>query len=183
MERLATGGPVARNLFGGIPVPTPESIENDIRTALRGNIFAFTPMDTSGEGIHRVFLVQPLVAIDRESGRACLQRTDYAAEFLSSYIAHTTFDLTQDHLEKVQGQLAAALDISTTRSVARKFVEAMMHRALIRGLQLPAVFGAGTVAVTLKLIAKPGDSSAKPHRPTSPSVRCTSGRNPPTLPP
>ncbi|KAJ6528583.1 hypothetical protein B0H19DRAFT_1243079 [Mycena capillaripes] len=159
VERLATGGPVARNLFGGVPVPTPESIENDIRTALRGNIFVFTPMDASGEGIqpvHRVFLIQPLVAIDRGSGRACLQRTDYAAEFLSSHIAHTTFDLAQDHLEKVQGQLAAALDTSTTRSVAGKLVEAMMHRALIRGMQLPAVFGAGTVAVTLKLIGKAG---------------------------
>ncbi|KAJ7042514.1 hypothetical protein C8F04DRAFT_1229772 [Mycena alexandri] len=168
VERLATGGPVARSLFGGVPVPTPESIENDIRTALCGNIFAFIPG-------HRVFLIQPLVAIDRGSGRACLQRTDYAAEFLSSRIAHTTFDLAQDHLEKIQGQLAVALDTSTTRSVARNFVEAMMHRALIRDMQLPAVFGAGTVAVTLKL--------PEPPRPTSPSVRCTSGRNPLTLPP
>ncbi|KAF8209669.1 hypothetical protein K438DRAFT_1810180 [Mycena galopus ATCC 62051] len=159
MERLATGGPVARSLFGGVPVPTPESIENDIKTALRGNIFAFTPMDASGEGIqpvHRVFLIQPLVAIDKGSGRACLQRTDYSAEFLSAHIAHTTFDLAQDHLEKVQGQLATALDTSTTRSVAGKLVEAMMHRALTRGMQLPAVFGAGTVVGTLTLIGKAG---------------------------
>ncbi|KAJ7090703.1 hypothetical protein C8R44DRAFT_891868 [Mycena epipterygia] len=159
VERLATGGPVARSLFGGVPVPTPESIENEIKTALRGNIFAFTPVHASGEGIqpvHRVFLIQPLVAIDKGSRRACLQRTDYSAEFLSAHIAHTTFDLAQDHLEKVQGQLAAALDTSTTRSVAGKFVEAMMHRALTRGIQLPAVFGAGTVAGTLKLIGKTG---------------------------
>ncbi|KAJ7451065.1 hypothetical protein FB451DRAFT_1566314 [Mycena latifolia] len=105
VQRLATGGPVARGLFGGIPVPTPESIENDIKTALSGNIFAFTP---SGEGI------QP--------------RTDYSTEFLSAHIARTTFDLAQDHLAKVQGQLAAALDTFTTRSVAGKLVEAMMHR-------------------------------------------------------
>ncbi|KAF7336576.1 hypothetical protein MSAN_02289800 [Mycena sanguinolenta] len=159
MGRLATGGPVARSLFGGTPVPTPESIEKDIKAALRGNIFAFVPVDASGEGIqpvHRVFLIQPLVVIDKGSERASLQRTDYSAEFLSAHIAHTTFDLAQDHFEKIQGQLAAALDTSTTRSVAGKLVEAMMHRALTRGIRLPAVFGAGTVAGTLKLIGKAG---------------------------
>ncbi|KAJ7499877.1 hypothetical protein FB451DRAFT_1549376 [Mycena latifolia] len=167
VERLATGGPVARSLFGGIPVPTPESIENDIRTALRGNIFAFTPVDA----VHSVLLIQPLVAIDKGSGRACLQRTDYSAEFLSADIAHTTFDLAQDDLDKVQGQLAAALATSATRSVAGKLVAAMMHRALTRGMQLPAVFGAGTVAGTLKLIGNaesfvcetaPTDSAKRP---------------------
>jgi hypothetical protein len=153
------GGPVARSLFGGVPVPSPQSIEADIKNALRGNIFAFTPMDTSGEGtqpVHRVFLIQPLVLIDERSGRACLQRTDYSAEFLSAYMAHRTLDLAQDHLERVQEQLAAALNISTTRSVAGKLVEGMMHRGLARGMQLPAVFGAGTVAGTLELIGKAG---------------------------
>ncbi|KAJ6454162.1 hypothetical protein C8R45DRAFT_628083 [Mycena sanguinolenta] len=150
LARLATGGPVARSLFGGVPVPTPESIENDIKAALRGNIFA---LDASGEG---VFLIQPVVSIDKGSGPASLQRTDYSAEFLSAHIAHTTFDLAQHHLEKIQGQLADALDASTTRSVAGKLLAAMMRRAFARGIQLPAVFGAGTVAGTLKLIGKAG---------------------------
>lgn len=153
------GGPVARSLFGGVPVPSPQSIEADIKNALRGNIFAFTPMDASGEGtqpVHRVFLIQPLVVIDERSGRACLQRTDYSVEFLSAHMAHRTLDLAQDHLERVQGQLAAALNISTTRSVAGKLVEGMMHRGLARGMELPAVFGAGTVAGTLELIGKAG---------------------------
>ncbi|KAJ7469040.1 hypothetical protein FB451DRAFT_1478830 [Mycena latifolia] len=66
------------------------------------------------------------------------------------------FDLAQDHLEKVHGQLAAALDTSTTRSVAGKLVAAMMHRAPTRGMQLPAVFGAGIVTGTLKLIGNAG---------------------------
>jgi hypothetical protein len=176
---LDAGGPVARSLWGGIPVPSPQTLEAGIKNALSGNIFAFTPTDASGEGkqpVHRVFLIQPLVVIDEESGRACFQRTDYSAEFISAHIAHMTVELAQDHLERVQGQLAAALNISTTRSVAEKLVEGMMHRALTRGMQLPAVFGASTVAGAL--------ASAKPTRPASPnSVRCTSGRNLSTLPP
>ncbi|KAJ7075984.1 hypothetical protein B0H15DRAFT_606897, partial [Mycena belliarum] len=72
-------------------------------------------------------------------------------------IAHTTFDLVHGLLDKVQGQLAAALNVSTTRSVAGRLIEALMHRALIRGMQLPSGrLGAGTVAVTLKLIGKAG---------------------------
>lgn len=155
MERLATGGPVARSLFGGEDVPTRESVENDIQAALRGNIFVYTPF-------HPVLLIQPRVAIDKGSGRACLQRTEYTAEFLSAHLAHTTFDLAQGHLEKVQGQLAVALDTSATRAVAGKLLEAMMHRALTRGIQLPAVFGAGTVVATRKLIGKAGSFVCEP---------------------
>ncbi|KAJ7460701.1 hypothetical protein FB451DRAFT_500318 [Mycena latifolia] len=151
LNRLDTGGPVARSLWGGIPVPSAQTIDAAINNALSSNIFAFTPTD-----VHRVFLIQPLVVIDERSGRTCLQRTDYSAEFISAHIAHRTLDLAQYHLERVQGQLAAALNISTTRSVAGKLVEGMMHRALTRGMQLPAVFGAGTVAGTLELIGKAG---------------------------
>ncbi|KAJ7222056.1 hypothetical protein B0H12DRAFT_1151240 [Mycena haematopus] len=143
-------------------------------------------MDANGAGIqpvHRVFLIQPLVVVDEESGRACLQRSDYVAEFLSAYIANMTIDVALDHLEKLQGQLAAALNTSTTRSVAGKLVEAMMHRALTSGMQLPAVSVLVPSQEPLSSSAKPIASSVKPPRPTSPSVRCTSGRNPPTLPP
>ncbi|KAJ7784001.1 hypothetical protein DFH07DRAFT_789834 [Mycena maculata] len=149
---LDTCGPVARSLWGGVPIPSPQTTDAAIKNALSGNIFAFTPTDA----VHRVFLIQPLVVIDEESGRAYFQRTDYSAEFISAQMAHRILDLAQDHLERVQGQLAAALNISTTRSVAGKFVEGMMHRALAHGMQLPAVFGAGTVAGTLELIGKAG---------------------------
>ncbi|KAJ7453703.1 hypothetical protein B0H11DRAFT_2070795 [Mycena galericulata] len=153
LKRLDTGGPVARSLWGGEPVPSPQTIDDAIKNALSGgNIFASTPM----EPVHCVFLIQPLVVIDEESGRVCLQRTNYSAEFISAHMAHRTLDLAQHHLERVQGQLAAALDISTTRSVAEKLFEGMMHRALTRGMKLPAVFGAGTVAGTLELIDKGG---------------------------
>ncbi|KAJ7457914.1 hypothetical protein B0H11DRAFT_2061930 [Mycena galericulata] len=153
LKRLDTGGSVARSLWGGEPVPSPQTIDDVIKNALSGgNIFASTPM----EPVHCVFLIQPLVVIDEESGRACLQRTNYSAEFISAHMAHRTLDLAQHHLETVQGQLAAALDISTTRSVAEKLFEGMMHRALTRGMKLPAVFGSGTVAGTLELIDKGG---------------------------
>ncbi|KAJ6553987.1 hypothetical protein DFH09DRAFT_1280723 [Mycena vulgaris] len=149
LKRLDTGGPVARNLFRWVPVPSARSIEDNINSALRGNIFAF-PLDDC------VFLIQPLVVIDKISGRACLERTDYSAEFLSPHMARRTLELAQNHLKKVQGELTFALDISTTRSVAGKVVEGLMHRALTRGMALPDVFGGGTVARTLELIGKPG---------------------------
>ncbi|KAJ6525486.1 hypothetical protein DFH09DRAFT_173366 [Mycena vulgaris] len=153
LERLKTGGPVARSLFSGwVPELSPETLRDEIKSASSANIFAFKPIDAS------VFLIQPLVMIDKSSGRARLQRTDYSAEFISAHIAHETLDLAQDQLEEVQGQLAAALNISTTRSVAGKVVEDLMHRALSRGMmKLPDVFGTGgAVVTTLELIGKAG---------------------------
>ncbi|KAJ7130616.1 hypothetical protein C8R44DRAFT_872401 [Mycena epipterygia] len=151
LERLDTGGPVARSLFGEwVPELSPEALQDDIKRALSANIFTFKP-------VHRVFLIQPLVVIDKHTGRARLQRTDCSAQFVSAYIAQKTLDLAQDQLEELQGQLAAALNISTTRSVAGKVVEGLMHRALSRGMKLPDIFGAGsTVARTLELIGKAG---------------------------
>ncbi|KAJ7204811.1 hypothetical protein GGX14DRAFT_459840, partial [Mycena pura] len=146
LKRLSTGGPVARSLWGALPVPSPQTIDTTIRNALSGNIFAFMP--------NRVFLIQPLVVIDEESGRAYLQRTDYSAEFISTYIANRTSDLAQDYLERLQGQLASALNSSTTRSVAGKLFEGIIYRALTRGMQLPAGFGRGSVAGTLELVGK-----------------------------
>ncbi|KAF9037829.1 hypothetical protein BDZ89DRAFT_432374 [Hymenopellis radicata] len=127
LEKLDAGGPVPRWLFGLGFAPTPATLEQWIREALLDNLFAFTPLNASGAAIqpvHRVFLVEPLVVIDKR-GRACLQRSDYSAEFLSPYIAQKTADLAQYQLERVQGQLAAALNVSVTRSVARKVVEGL----------------------------------------------------------
>ncbi|KAF8215313.1 hypothetical protein K438DRAFT_774206 [Mycena galopus ATCC 62051] len=152
LERLDAGGPVARSLWGGAPVPSPQTIDTAIHHALsRDNIFAFSPTEPSP-----IFLIQPLVVIDAESGRACLQRTDYSAEFISAHMARRTVDLAAQggHLERIQGQLTAALDLFITRAVAGTLLEGMMHRALTRGMQLPAVFGAGTVAGTLAFIGK-----------------------------
>ncbi|KAJ7204722.1 hypothetical protein GGX14DRAFT_398071 [Mycena pura] len=158
LERLNTGGPVARCLWGGLPPPSSESIDEDIKSALQSNIFNFTPMDveTGVQPIHRLYLVQPLVVFD-EKGRPRLQRTDYSAEFISGTIFHKILFQTQRHLEKVQSHLAAALDIASTRSVAGKVFEGIMHRALNRGMQLPAVFGPGTIVGSLMLYGKAED--------------------------
>ncbi|KAJ6525489.1 hypothetical protein DFH09DRAFT_173422 [Mycena vulgaris] len=160
LERLKTGGPVARSLFSGwVPELSPETLQDEIKSALSANIFAFKPIDAS------VFLIQPLVVIDKSSGRARLQRTDYSAEFISAHIAQETLDLAQDQLDEVQGQLAAALNISTTRSVAGKVVEDLMHRALSRGMmKLPDVFGTGgAVVTTLELIGKSQELRLRNH--------------------
>ncbi|KAF7335647.1 hypothetical protein MVEN_02219600 [Mycena venus] len=85
-DRLDAGGPVARTLWGGLPIPSPATTDATITKALTPNIFTFILTDAGGQGgrpVHRVFLIQPLVVIDKETGRPYLQRTDYSAEFLS----------------------------------------------------------------------------------------------------
>ncbi|KAJ7504309.1 hypothetical protein B0H11DRAFT_2273472 [Mycena galericulata] len=141
-------------LFGGIPVPSALTVEDSIKRTLRDN---FMPMDAGNTGVHPVFLVQPLVVRDKSSGRARLQRTNYSAEFISAHITQKALDHAQNQSERLQGQLAMALDISTTRSVAGKVVEGLMHRALTHdGMTLPGVFDAATVARTFELIGEPG---------------------------
>lgn len=154
LQNLKMGGPVARTLFGLQTIPTDETLKTFIRQGLKGDLFAF------GKDRSTVLLVQPLVVRD-ERGLSHLQRTDYSAEFLSPHIAETTFETTfelaQDQLQRLQGQLAMALDIDATRSVAGRIVEGLMHRALIHnGINLPAEFGNATVATTLELIGKAG---------------------------
>ncbi|KAJ7129343.1 hypothetical protein C8R44DRAFT_75777 [Mycena epipterygia] len=155
LQNLKMGGPVARSLFGLQTIPTDETLKIFIQEALKGDLFAFGK-DRATQPVHCVFLVQPLVVRD-ERGLSHLQRTDYCAKFLSPHIAETTFELAQDQLERLQGQLAMALDINATRSVAGRIVEGLMHRALIQNdIKLPAVFGDATVATTLELSGKAG---------------------------
>ncbi|KAJ7659936.1 hypothetical protein B0H17DRAFT_1212740 [Mycena rosella] len=155
LRRMDTAGPVPRSLFKvAAPEVTTETLTGAINSALGTNIFNFNPVDDSGSAetqpVHRVIRIEPLVVID-SSGRARLQRTDYSAEFMSSArIAQRTLDLLENRLEELQTQLAATLDIPSTRTLAGKVVAALMQRALERGLKLPEVFGpVCTVAKTL----------------------------------
>ncbi|KAJ7224047.1 hypothetical protein GGX14DRAFT_386853 [Mycena pura] len=159
LSRFNAGGPIARSLWGDMPVPTTQTIDVAITGAIQANLFNFTPMNVEAgvKPIHRVYLVEPLVVVDEVSGRRRLQRTDYSAEFISVSIFHRVLHLAQENLEKVQSQLAAALNTSTTRSVAGKVFEGIMHHTLTRGMQLPAIFGPDTVAGTLMLIGKAED--------------------------
>lgn len=158
-RRFDTGGPIARSLFDAPPPPSPDKY---IQNALAGNIFGSGLLNGDGE---RVFLIQPLAVFDGVSGRVSFQRTDYRAEYLSVHIAHKMFELAQGHLERLQGQLPAAISIHTTRSVAGKLMQAMMHHALIRRtVQLPAVFGTEHIVGTLQLVGKATNFASRPER-------------------
>ncbi|KAJ7070584.1 hypothetical protein C8F01DRAFT_1106930 [Mycena amicta] len=113
------------SLFGGMRVPSAQTIEAVINRALQDGLFSFRVLDTSG-----LFLIQPLVVRDESTGQACLQRTWYCVEFLSTYMAERTLDRAQHHLETFRNELAVALNTSITRSVAGTMVEGLMHRAL-----------------------------------------------------
>ncbi|KAJ7773307.1 hypothetical protein B0H16DRAFT_144774 [Mycena metata] len=149
LRRMDTGGPVARSLFPlALPHVTAQTLRRNINNALSTNIFNFKPFNDD------VIRIEPLVVID-PSGRARLQRTDYSIEFLSAFIAEKTLDVAQNMFPELQKQLAATFDIETTRTLAGKVVEALMHRALKRGMELPKVFGPNrTIARTLALIGK-----------------------------
>ncbi|KAF8912489.1 hypothetical protein CPB85DRAFT_1454920 [Mucidula mucida] len=67
----------------------------------------------------------------------------------------------QEKFERVQTQLARALHVFDTRSVAGKVVEGLKHRALTRKIQFPDVIGAGAIAGTLELIGKAENFSCK----------------------
>ncbi|KAJ7070583.1 hypothetical protein C8F01DRAFT_1106926 [Mycena amicta] len=145
--RLDMSGPVARSLFGGMPAPSAQTIEAVIKRALRDGLFSFRVLDTSG-----LFLIQPLVVRDESTGQACIQRTDYSVEFLSTYITERLLDLVQERFETVKDHLTMAFDLSLTRTAAGKLVEGLMHRTLTSGMPLPNVFGAQTtVAKTSRL--------------------------------
>jgi hypothetical protein len=152
-------------LLFGPHVPTLQTVEDSINEALKaGNLFSFSAVDAS-QPVHRIFMIKPLVVIDESSKRACLQRSDYYAEFRSAHIAQMTVKLVQDQFERVQHQLAFALNISITRSVAGKVVEGLTHRAFIKGMQLPAVFNTGTVTIksTVELIGKAESFTCEPE--------------------
>ncbi|KAF9031353.1 hypothetical protein BDZ89DRAFT_1158903 [Hymenopellis radicata] len=163
-DRLDRGGPVARCLFDAQPLPTQQSLENDIRAVLSCNTFGFT-LDGSSDGkqpVHRVFLIQPAVVIDKASGRVSFQRTDYQVQYLSIAIAQRMFELAGNRLKRLQGQLAAALDISSSRDVAGRLVERMMHWSLAsHTVRVPHVFGADYIAGTVRLFGKAANFSSE----------------------
>ncbi|KAF7361434.1 hypothetical protein MSAN_01176500 [Mycena sanguinolenta] len=111
----------------------------------------------TGEGVqpvYRVFLIQPLLVVDEESGEASLQRTDYA-------------------------QLASALD-----TVAGKLLEGMMHRALTPSNRVRPWYRAGTAKPEAASPAKPKPTQpTSPPRSHSVRYTSDQWQNLPTLPP
>ncbi|KAJ7147013.1 hypothetical protein C8R44DRAFT_758592 [Mycena epipterygia] len=149
--RMRWCGPVARYLFRGKP-PTVQQVGSDIDAALSGNPFAFDAQPNS-QPVYRVFLVAPAV-IKEDSGGRRLAREDFFAEFLTPDVATKTFELAENRMDKLQDFVSRAFDVSSTRGVAGRLVEGLMHRSLSHGIKLPAVFGGDSVAATLELLGK-----------------------------
>ncbi|KAJ7475747.1 hypothetical protein FB451DRAFT_255466 [Mycena latifolia] len=159
IARMVWCGPVVRHLFQGDPT-TLQSMTSDISRALSGNIFA-QPDIKGTQPVHRVFLVAPAVVKD-DGGRRSLVREDYFTGFLTPAVAAETFELAESRMDRLQQFVAQAFDVSTTRGVADRLVEGLMHRAVSGGILLPAVFGAGEVAAaTLELLGKANGFVAK----------------------
>ncbi|KAJ7199458.1 hypothetical protein GGX14DRAFT_662032 [Mycena pura] len=152
--RMTWCGPVARFLFQGAPL-TAQDVSNDIGRALSGNPFAVEaqPGTEGAQPVHAVFLIVP--AIVKDDGGHRLVRQNFYTEFLTPAVAEMTFALAENRMEQLQLHLSRAFDISSTRGVAGKLVEGLMHRSLSRGMRLPDIFGGGSVAATLELLASP----------------------------
>ncbi|KAJ7471076.1 hypothetical protein FB451DRAFT_1559552 [Mycena latifolia] len=101
-------------------------VSSSINNALSRNPFAVDVAD-------RVFLVPP--AVVKDSGGCRL-----------------TFELAENRMDQLQQFVSWAFDVPSTRRVAGRLVEGLMHRSLSDGIELPAVFGSGAVAVTLELL-------------------------------
>ncbi|KAJ6467914.1 hypothetical protein C8R45DRAFT_1079243 [Mycena sanguinolenta] len=153
IARMAWHGPVARFLFQGAP-PTDQDMSNDIGRALSGNPFAVDaqPGTEGTQPVHAVFLIMPAIVKDDDGPR--LMRDNFYAEFLTPAVAEMTFELAENRMEQLQLNVSRAFDISSTRGVAGKLVEGLMHRSLSRGMRLPVIFGGGAVAATLELLGK-----------------------------
>lgn len=167
IARMAWCGPVAHHLFRGKP-PTMQQVTTNIADALSGNPFtleAAQPNFTGTQPVHHVFLIAPITV--EENGERRLSRREFFAEFLTPNIASKTFELAEIRMEHLQPYLSRAFDISSTRGIAGKLVEGLMHRSLLRGIQLPAVLGGGgAVAATLELLGK-ADSFCMRSTPTT----------------
>jgi hypothetical protein len=105
-------------------MPTNADIDEVVNTALANDLFRFT----TSELVDRMFLTQPLEVLDADR-RLSLERRNCSFDFLSNFIANRTAELAEGHTEKVQRQLAQALNIPVTRPAAEKLVECILHRA------------------------------------------------------
>ncbi|KAJ7193493.1 hypothetical protein GGX14DRAFT_588873 [Mycena pura] len=109
---------------------TAQDVSNDIGRALSGNPFAVEaqPGTEGAQPVHAVFLIVP--AIVKDDGGHRLVRQNFYTEFLTPAVAEMTFALAENRMEQLQLHLSRAFDISSTRGVAGKLVEGLMHRSL-----------------------------------------------------
>ncbi|KAJ6588781.1 hypothetical protein B0H19DRAFT_1248388 [Mycena capillaripes] len=137
--RMVWCGPVARHLFRDDP-PTKQEVSTNI--VLAGNPFDLdgTQPDSDGtQPVYSIFLVTLIVVV--VDGVRQFKRDEFF-EFLAPAVAAKTLELAETRLD------------ASTRGVAGKLVEGLMHRALMRGIRLPAVFGGGAGAATPELVGK-----------------------------
>ncbi|KAJ7645601.1 hypothetical protein DFH06DRAFT_590542 [Mycena polygramma] len=143
--RMKWCGPDPRHLFIGKP-QTDQQLRSDIIRGLSGP--GKFGVDDS------LFLVRPAVVTDN-SGERRLVRHDFVSEFLTPALAAMTVELAANHINRLQPSLSWALYLSSTRRVAGRFIERVMHRSLTSGtLSLPAVLGSGRVAATSELLGQ-----------------------------
>ncbi|KAJ7471790.1 hypothetical protein FB451DRAFT_1251000 [Mycena latifolia] len=108
--------------------PPPQTRRCNIYSALSSNPFA---VDVA----HDVFLVTP--AVVKDNGGRRLVREDFFVEFLTPAVAAKTFELAENRMDQLQQFISRAFDVSSTRAVAGRLVEGLMHRALSRGIRYP----------------------------------------------
>ncbi|KAJ6484967.1 hypothetical protein DFH09DRAFT_397202 [Mycena vulgaris] len=179
-KQVPEGGAGRTSLFTDHEMATDTDIDEFINFALADTLFIFTISDLVDK--HRMFLIQPREVFDAD-GRPSLERRNCSFDFLSNHIANRIAELAEAHVDKVQQQLVRAFNAPATRSAAGKLVECMLHRALIhKRMHVPTDLGGGQVAGVLELIGNAEGFVLEPTRqPSTNAVRCTSGRNPPTL--
>ncbi|KAJ6512026.1 hypothetical protein C8R47DRAFT_676855 [Mycena vitilis] len=147
ITRMKWCGPDPRHLFIGKPQADQQLMSNIISGLSGPNKFGVNDL---------LFLVRPAVVTDN-NGERRLVRNDFVSEFLTPALAAMTVELAANHMNRLQTTLSWALDMSSTRNVAGRLIEGVMHRSLTSGrVTLPAVLGFGRVAATLELAGQAG---------------------------
>ncbi|KAF7301465.1 hypothetical protein MIND_00711900 [Mycena indigotica] len=144
-KMYAMYGPVARDLFDTAVTTERERIEaaqmqiNEMITDARH--FLLTEENLSGvQPSHQIFLIRPRRMFD--DGRHYWSRSQYDAEFRSEFMAQKFAECAQQHLDLLQFNIATAFNMSSTRGLAGKMFETLIHRAIVfNQTLLPDVFG------------------------------------------
>ncbi|KAJ7190352.1 hypothetical protein GGX14DRAFT_606040 [Mycena pura] len=121
-------GPVARFLFQGAP---PQ-----LRTSATTSAAPFLATRSPSKHSPALRVLSPSTPfssscrpLSKTMGHR-LVRQNFYTEFLTPAVAEMTFALAENRMEQLQLHLSRAFDISSTRGVAGKLVEGLMHRSL-----------------------------------------------------
>ncbi|KAF7318023.1 hypothetical protein HMN09_00309600 [Mycena chlorophos] len=128
-ELISAFGPIPRDIFLR-RIPSESAVNSLVDLALHSYFVEFvkdllSSGGSSSQAMHRVFLVSPVRSQD-----GSLIRDAFFVQFLSGRIAQIAAQRAASYIGPLQAQLTLALNQNTTRAVAGRLLEALVHEQL-----------------------------------------------------